>query len=329
MLVARALRLVDRREDARDFPAVYDRAIAAELLGGVERVVGRAEQGLVGLAVRWEARDPEADRDRHLLARESVPEGHPQALGEHICVVIVRVGNEQRELLAADARNGVEPALAPLEDVARLPERDVAAVVAIAVVDVLEVVEVADQHAERVAAAAGPLELEVEGLLEAAAVEEPGEHIGARRAREPLDHLVDPAPEAGDQDPCNEQRAERDQPELEPMRPAGATHGPARRHRCRPRTRPRRVPRRVRRSRTRSTRPRRRRAHAPLSGFRGSRPPRRSARCRRRPPTGRRAGGSAPRRFRGRRPRRARAGPRPACRGCSPPDAAAPRRGRA
>ena len=47
MLVARAAAAVDRRQDARDLAAVDDRAVAAQLLGGVERVVGRAQQRLV------------------------------------------------------------------------------------------------------------------------------------------------------------------------------------------------------------------------------------------------------------------------------------------
>ena len=71
-----------------------------------------------------------------------------------------------------------------VEHLAGTRERAVAGVVAEQVVDLLEPVEVADQQAQRVLAAARALQLELEGLLEAAAVEQAGERVGARRVGE-------------------------------------------------------------------------------------------------------------------------------------------------
>ena len=85
------------------------------------------------------------------------------------------------------------------------------------VVDLLEVVEVADHHAQLPSAAPGPLELQLECLLEAAPVQQPGEGVGAGRVGKPAHRQVDVAPQREDQHACNQQRAERQQPLLRRM----------------------------------------------------------------------------------------------------------------
>ena len=83
--------------------------------------------------------------------------------------------------------SGVDAALLPIEDVAGARERAVAVVVPEPVVDLLEVVEVADQTLSFAPAAAGALELQLECLLEAAPVQQPGERrrCGPRRPARP------------------------------------------------------------------------------------------------------------------------------------------------
>ena len=54
----------------------------------------------------------------------------------------------------------------------------------------LKRVEVADDQAERLVGAPGPLELDVEGFLEAAPVEQVGERVAAGHVREAGDGLV-------------------------------------------------------------------------------------------------------------------------------------------
>ena len=62
----------------------------------------------------------------------------------------------------------------------------VAGAVAVAVVDDLEVVEVADDHRHRRALRSARAQLDVEALLEAAAVEQAGERVGAGGVGEAL-----------------------------------------------------------------------------------------------------------------------------------------------
>src|SRR5204862_5598215 len=94
------------------------------------------------------------------------------------------------ELLAADPGGGVHSPLRLLEDLAELLQGAVAGGVAVAVVDRLEAVEVPDDHRQRPSTAPGTLELGLEQLLETAAVDEPGEAVGARGAGQPVDEPV-------------------------------------------------------------------------------------------------------------------------------------------
>src|SRR5204863_8386462 len=141
----------------------------AQALGGVERLVGRAQQGLGRLSVEGVGGDPEADGQRGRgTIREVSLDVRSDPLREHVSPVLVAVRGEQRELLAAYARRAVEP---PLDGPYRPPDpaqRVVARRVAELVVDSLEAIEIADDHAQRRPRASRALELDVEDLLEAA-----------------------------------------------------------------------------------------------------------------------------------------------------------------
>jgi hypothetical protein len=61
-------------------------------------------------------------------------------------------------------------------------ESRVAGRVAVLLVDRAKAVDVAHDHGDRAAAAGGAVELHLEQLLEGAAVEQPGQRVGAARA---------------------------------------------------------------------------------------------------------------------------------------------------
>ena len=87
--------------------------------------------------------------------------------------------------------------------------------VAVAVVDLLEAVEVAHQQAEPGAGAPCALQLQLEGLLEAAPVREPGERVGAGGARKLCALLLEARPSPCDRSSDSRERERGDQPDLE------------------------------------------------------------------------------------------------------------------
>ena len=113
------------------------------------------------------------------------------ALGEDVGAVLVGVRGEDRELLASHPGGRVPAALALLEGVADRAQDLVARGVPELVVHLLEVVEVADDHAQRLLGAAGALELDVEGLLEPAPVQQAGERVAAGGVAEVGDHVAE------------------------------------------------------------------------------------------------------------------------------------------
>ena len=141
--------------------------------------------------------------------------GGADALGEHVGAVLVGVGREDRELLASDASGPVEPALRAADRVRHAPEDVVAGGVAVHVVHALEAVEVADDQAERLVGAAGALELDVEDLLEAAAVEQLGERIVVGRVAEAGDQVREPVAHGGEEVAGHEQRGHGGDPAVE------------------------------------------------------------------------------------------------------------------
>ena len=136
----------------------------------------------------------------------------PQTLGDHVRRVLVGARKDQRELLTADPRRAVDRALGGGDQLAELLEGTVALAVAEEVVDDLEVIEVADDEADRLAAAARAAELVDHELLEAAPVEQAGERVGSRRLAEARDQTVRALAQHVGQGADDGDRAHRHQP---------------------------------------------------------------------------------------------------------------------
>ena len=100
--------------------------------------------------------------------------------------LVERAALEQNtELIAAQAREGIAPADLRLEQRADLPEQRIAGAVAAGVVDDLELIEI--EAAERIGGLARlrALQRPLHAILELAAVHEAGEHVVARVVGEP------------------------------------------------------------------------------------------------------------------------------------------------
>ena len=164
-------------------------AVAAEVLGRVQRAVGGRQQRLGGGTVRGEGRQPEAHRQGHRGVAERFLDRGAQLLGHQVAVALLGLGQEHGELLAAGAGHGVHPAVRAVEQLSHPHEGGVAGRVAEAVVHALEVVEIADHHREHAVVAARPFDLHREGLLEAATVLQPGERIAAGGVGQPVHQL--------------------------------------------------------------------------------------------------------------------------------------------
>ena len=136
-------------------------AAAARLLGVVHRGVGVAEQLLRALVARRRQRDADARADEHLgAAHDHRPDdGREQPLGDLDRLLarglVGQVFAEDRELVAAEAGDGVAGPDHRLELARDRDQQLVAGVVAEAVVDVLEAVEVEEQRRRRSTSCAG------------------------------------------------------------------------------------------------------------------------------------------------------------------------------
>ena len=156
--------LLDREEveRARVHQGVEQlRASPAPLLGGVQREVGVAQHQL-----RRRGRQPVADADADAggllepvsFVDERRGERGANTLGNPSRLVFACVLAEDRELVAAEARNRVLGPGRTGQPPCHLDEDGVAGQVAEPVVGQLEVVEVEEQHAELARAAPGPQE---------------------------------------------------------------------------------------------------------------------------------------------------------------------------
>ena len=162
---------------------------------------------------------------RHVLADRA-----GDRLADPVRLLGIAIGEDDRELVAADPRQHVALAGAAVENAGDLLDHAVADRVAEGVVDLLEVVEV-ERHQRpggAVAAAAGHLPAQV--FLEAAPVLQPGQRV---LARFPL-QLAHPLVARPDQDQGAEQRRQR---EPEDHRSSAAGRFPAGSGRARPATR--------------------------------------------------------------------------------------------
>ncbi|HTW42912.1 MAG TPA: hypothetical protein VMD79_11410 [Solirubrobacteraceae bacterium] len=199
------------RELAED-GAVADGAITTAVLRRVQSFVCGVQQRGGGLAVLRVARQAEAGGDRHGLLGELVAHGAAQTLGEHERLILAGVGEDQRELLTADARSGVDLALVRAEHARDAPQGGVADLGAGAVVDFLEMVQVADEHRQLAAAAPGAFELEVEQLAKAPPVGQSRQRIGAGGVVEACDQQLGAGAHRHDQDRGDEQGAHAHDP---------------------------------------------------------------------------------------------------------------------
>ena len=190
-------------------------AVAAALLGLVQRVVGRAQQRGRGLGVTGKAGQSEADRDRHRVPGELVAEPAAEPFGQDDAVGLGGVGEDQGEFLTAHPRRDVDLARVGVDDPRDARQHGVAGLVSQPVVDLLEVIDVPGQDAHRQAAAPGPLKLEIEQLAEAAAVEQLGQRIGPRRVIQPGDQGIDARSHDPDDHRGDQQRPHRDRPPRE------------------------------------------------------------------------------------------------------------------
>jgi hypothetical protein len=120
-------------------------------------------------------------------------------------------GEDDGELVAADAVAAVRGALRRADRRAERLEALVAGLVAVGIVDGLELVEVHEHERERLAGAPGALELAREVLLERAVVAQAGERVRHRDLRQPLDLGA-----AGGFEPAAEAQEQPGKPREEP-----------------------------------------------------------------------------------------------------------------
>jgi len=158
--------------------------VAPGLLGLVHRRVGALQELLGVAAVVREAGDPDAGRDRLLrgaLDRQRLAQQAEHLLGDAQRVLVVdQVGNEDRELVAAQTRAGVALAQAASDALRGEAQQRVARQVAERVVHALEAVEVEEQHGEALAVAPRGGDRLLEPVLEQRPVGEAGELVVGR-----------------------------------------------------------------------------------------------------------------------------------------------------
>ncbi len=148
-------------------------------LGCVHRDVGVLE-GILGLAAGGLDRDADAQADSDLLAvddHRSLQRG-TDPLGDELGALRVGIGQQQGELVAAEARAGIPgPGQVP-ESVGDLYQHRVTAGVTARVVDGFEVIEIEEQHPATVDA--DVLKGASQGFVVGASVRQSGERIGSR-----------------------------------------------------------------------------------------------------------------------------------------------------
>ena len=167
-------------------------AAPAERLVLVHRGVGVAHELGDGLAVVWPdaSADARADREAEAAHVERRGERVPDASlrGPHL-LVEVNVGEDDRELVAAEPCDVVVFATERAQARARLADQLVAGLVTVEIVDPLELVEIDEQQAYASVLGADSGERRVDPLPEADAVEQAGEPVVAGLVAELVDEL--------------------------------------------------------------------------------------------------------------------------------------------
>ena len=163
---------------------VVEGVAGVRVLGGVHRDVGVLEQRLGVLAVLGVERDADArlDLDGELVELEPLGDrlAHARA-GLDRGVGPADVGDQHRELVAAEAGDGVAGAQSRGQPRADRAQQQVAVVVAERVVDLLEAVEVDHQHGDLRGVARGELDRLVHAVVEEHAVGQFGDVVVQRR----------------------------------------------------------------------------------------------------------------------------------------------------
>jgi hypothetical protein len=157
-----------------------DHPVAAGALCLIERRVGRAEQRLELGSLARAGADPERHRQLE-PARTSLLQGAAHPLGDLEAAFQLDVGQDDEELLAAEAVGELERTQALAHLIGDGTQDRVAAVMAVVVVDELEGVDVAGDEADR-GAVQPRLLLELgDPRLERGPVEQPGQRVEHRR----------------------------------------------------------------------------------------------------------------------------------------------------
>ena len=152
--------------------------VAAFLLGAIERDVGVLQQPARDRAVERDQRDADAGGDQHLVAVEVERRGErlEHAAAELLRAVgLLETDLDDRELVAADAGDGIGLAHAGLQALGAALDQQVAGGMAQQVVDVLEAVEIDADHRRDVAAPADRRHRLLEALAEQLAVGQLGQ----------------------------------------------------------------------------------------------------------------------------------------------------------
>ena len=203
-----------------DFGGGDDR-VAAAALGLEQRGVGAAPQR-ARLAVLGRG-GAEADAGAH--ARQAALDLGADARERDVGLGLARVGEQQRELVAAEAERAVAGAALPQQR-GELAQQAVAVLVAVAVVLELEVVDVEQRERHRRAVARGLADGARELVLERAVVVEVGEPVAARPLQRRAVERADAAPAQHVEERQRDQQAQQHE-----HAEAGAERGDARRQR--------------------------------------------------------------------------------------------------
>ena len=123
------------------------------------------------------------------MRHEEVLDRFPDTIGALASDLDVGLGQDQHELLAAEAARHVATTHGALQQTTEVAQQGVADVVTERIVELLEEVEVDHHDAERAAAAFGAAELALEGLFQIATVEEAGQRIADRLIAQRLAEL--------------------------------------------------------------------------------------------------------------------------------------------
>src|SRR6266851_1767098 len=160
-------------------------AIAAIVLGAVERGVGALQHIADRLALELERRQPDRDRDldadRALVDRERFAgDRTPQPLRDHARDVQIGLWHHDHKFLAAIAAGQIDAADRLADPDCEFAQYVVAGIMAVFVVDRFEKIDVEHHQRQRLAAARGLLGKRTEMALHVTAVMQAGQRVGDR-----------------------------------------------------------------------------------------------------------------------------------------------------